>query len=344
MDTRILTAELAVDLARLPMRCIPREYPNAPGLLLEGPEDLREPHEIHPAFFGCLDWHSSVHGHWMLVRLLQQFDLPTDAEVRSLLDRQLTKENLLTEAAYFRQRPSFERMYGWAWFLKLVEELHRLKPQATSDRPHHPDWRDNLRPLEEIVVQAYLDFLPRQTYPIRVGTHGNTAFGLAFALDYARTVGNAQLETLICETALRYYLADPPAPVAFEPGGNDFFSPSLMEADLMRRVLPCRGRPQPRSGGTLPDFRDWFRAFLPDLSPFCTPAIVSDRSDGQLSHLDGLNLSRAWCLKSIGEALEDAELMDLAALHAEAGFAHIATGDYMGEHWLASFAVYLLTA
>ncbi|MFI5385217.1 MAG: DUF2891 domain-containing protein [Fimbriimonadales bacterium] len=330
MDGFPLTPEQAAQLAQLPMRCIQREYPNAPGLLLSGPEDLRPPREIHPAFYGCLDWHSAVHGHWMLIRLLKLFDLPDSERIRYFVGQQLTAENLQAEQEYFKKHRSFERTYGWAWLLKLCEELH--KPQATSHKPQFEEWRENLRPLEEVIVQGYLDFLPRQTYPIRVGTHGNTAFGLAFALDYARAVGNSELADLVCETALRYYLDDPPAPVAFEPGGNDFFSPNLMEADLMRRVLPHG------------DFADWFHRFLPDLSPFQTPAVVSDRSDGQLAHLDGLNLTRAWCLSGIAAALgDDTKLLKLAHMHAKAGLDHVATGDYMGEHWLASFAVYLLT-
>ncbi len=318
-----LSIDQAEALARLPMSCIQREYPNAPGLQLKGPEDLKTPRELHPAFYGCLDWHSAVHGHWMLIRLLKLFDLPAAPEIRRVLSEQLTSENLLVEAEYLRNRPSFERTYGWAWLLKLVEELHH------SGAPEAKDWRENLRPLEEAVVQGYLDFLPKQTYPIRVGTHGNTAFGLAFALDYACTVGSEPLDRLIRSRSLDYYLNDPPATVAFEPGGNDFFSPALMEADLMRRVLN-------------PDeFRVWFSGFMPDLSRFREPAIVTDRSDGQLAHLDGLNLTRAWCLKSLGSSLNDESLLEMARIHAKAGLDNVATGHYEGEHWLASFAVYL---
>lgn len=308
------------------MNSIHREYPNAPAYLLNGPEDLRLPHEVHPAFYGCLDWHSAVHGHWMLVRLLRSGQLESEAEVRKALNLSLTATNLRAEAAYFEARPWFERMYGWAWLLKLCQELREW------DDPDARRWAANISPLEEVTARLYLEFLPKQTYPIRVGTHGNTAFGLTFALDYAESVGNQELAGLIRMRAVDYFAEDRkrPGAVQFEPGGNDFFSPTLMEADLMRRV---------HGDG----FANWFREFLPDLSAFETPAIVSDRSDPQIAHLDGLNLSRAWCLKAIGQALGDPGILRLSEVHAEAGLAHVASGHYEGEHWLGSFAVYLLT-
>lgn len=306
------------------MDSIHREYPNAPAYLLNGPEDLRLPHEVHPAFYGCLDWHSAVHGHWMLVRLLRHFDLDRASDIRAALNLSLTAQNLQVEATYFEARPWFERMYGWAWLLKLCQELREW------DDPDARRWATNISPLEEVIAGLYLEFLPKQTYPIRVGTHGNTAFGLTFALYYAEAVDNTDLAAVIRARAIDYFAEDRKRPGAaqFEPGGNDFFSPTLMEADLMRRVLRD-------------EFAGWFREFLPDLSAFEAPAIVSDRSDPQIAHLDGLNLSRAWCLKAIGQALDDPRILGLAEVHAKAGLAHVASGHYEGEHWLGSFAVYL---
>jgi hypothetical protein len=293
---------------------------------------------LHPAFYGCFDWHSSVHGHWMLVRLLRLLpgwpDAPT---VRAALAQNLTQANLQTELAYLQapNRRSFERTYGWAWLLKLAEEL------TTWDDPQGQEWARSLQPLAAAFANLYIDFLPKQTYPVRVGTHPNTAFGIAFALDYARTLGNTTLESLLVERALHYFSNDQDAPARWEPNGNDFFSPSLIEADLMRRILT-------------PDrFVEWFGNFLPNISNaepanLLTPALVSDRTDPQIVHLDGLNLTRAWCMKGIASALptDDSRrpiLLESTDKHASASLLNIASGDYMGEHWLASFAVYLLT-
>ena len=334
-----LTTEQASHFARLALAGITREYPNAPGVVMNGPGDALAPRVLHPAFYGCFDWHSSVHSHWMLVRLLRLFPkLPEAGEIRSAVSNNLTAESILAEKAYLEQpnRRSFERTYGWAWLLKLAEELDGW------DDPDGSAWRANLQPLAEVFVQRYLDFLPRQTYPIRVGTHPNTAFGLAFALDYARTVGRGDLEELIIERSRHYFAIDENYPASWEPNGNDFFSPSLIEADLMRRVLPAA------------DFAEWLGCFLPDLSDgrpetLLQPAIVADRSDPQIVHLDGLNLSRAWCMNGIASALPKEDgvrslLHDAAARHAAESLPHVASGDYMGEHWLASFAVYLLSS
>jgi hypothetical protein len=316
----VLSLSDASRLARLPLECLRREYPHKLDHLLLDGSDVQPPRALHPAFYGCLDWHSAVHGHWMLARLLRRCDaLPEADAIRALFDETLTAENIAVEAAYFDGRASFERMYGWAWLLALAQEL---------DEP----WRSNLQPLVDTIIARYLEFLPKQTYPIRAGTHANTAFGLSFALDYARAVGHRVLEQLIVDRALAYYGGDVAAPAAWEPSGDDFLSPTLVEADLMRRVVP--------------DFAAWFARFLPTLPPsLSVPAVVSDRSDPKLAHLDGLNLSRAWCLRSISTALPDGtlrdELSNAAAAHARAGLAHVTTGDYMGEHWLASFAIYL---
>jgi len=326
----LATASIFADLA---LAGITREYPNAPGLVLNNPADLQAPRALHPAFYGCFDWHSAVHGHWMLARLLRFFpEMPQAAAIRSALAGDLSAANLRAEADYFAapNRRSFERTYGWAWLLKLAEELSSwADPDAAA-------WSQNLHPLVDVIVAGYLDFLPKQTYPIRVGTHPNTAFGLAFALDYARACKNPELESLLIQRSRDYFLGDADAPAAWEPGGNDFFSPSLLEADLLTRVLPPT------------EFADWFHRFLPELPPsLLIPPTVSDRSDLQLVHLDGLSLSRAWCMKRIASALPSSDpvrkaLAASAEQHTKEGLAHVASGHYGGEHWLASFAVYLL--
>ncbi len=315
----MLSLAQASELARLPLAHLRREYPHKLDHMLFGDADVQSPRALHPAFYGCLDWHSAVHGHWMLARLVRAFPELAEADaIRALFDETLTAENLAVEAAYFTGRPSFERMYGWAWLLELAR---------TIESP----WREHLSPLVDVIVAGYLDFLPKQTYPIRSGTHSNTAFGLVLALDYARDAGHRALEQSIAERALAYYGSDVAAPAAWEPGGDDFLSPSLVEADLMRRVVP--------------DFPAWLSRFLPELPPnLRAPAVISDRSDPKLAHLDGLNLSRAWCMRGIAAALPAGALRDdlvrAADDHARAGLAGIAGGDYMGTHWLASFAVY----
>jgi hypothetical protein len=333
-----MSREQASSFARLALKAVQKEYPTKPGDVLNGEADVRVPRAVHPAFYGSFDWHSSVHGHWMLARLLRRFpDLPERQEVRAALARHLSAENLRDEAAYLT-RPnsqSFERPYGWAWLLKLAEELHGW------DDPDAREWSRNLKPLADVIAARFRAFFPKQTYPIRSGVHPNTAFGLSFALDYARAVDDRPLRELVEERARTYFGADAGLPSAWEPDGADFFSPSLTEADLMRRVLPPA------------EFPAWLRRALPDLAKgepkaLLTPATVTDRSDPQLVHLDGLNLSRAWCMRSVASALprDDAARKVLAASadrHAEAGLRHVASGDYAGEHWLASFAVYLLS-
>jgi hypothetical protein len=335
-----LTPAQASHFASLALKCISREYPNKPEHVLNDDHDVQNPKALHPAFYGCYDWHSSVHGHWMLVRLLRMFpNLPEGAEVRKAIGANLREKNILAEVAYLKQknRQSFERTYGWAWLLKLAEELSL---SASSNDADARVWSRNLQPLVDVLVDSYLVFLPKQTYPIRTGVHPNTAFGLAFAFDYAKTIGNEKLATLIAERSRTYFAADVNYPGAWEPGGEDFFSPALMEADLMRRVM----KPA--------EFHRWFHRFLPQLAAgkpkaLLETAIVTDRSDPKLVHLDGLNLSRAWCMRSIAAALPPADparkaLANSARWHAGDALAHVASGDYAGEHWLASFAVYLL--
>ena len=333
-----LTESQASHFARLALKCVAREYPNKPEHVMNDERDVQSPRALHPAFYGCYDWHSSVHGHWMLVRLLRMFpNLPEAGEIRKAIGANLSEENILAEAAYLKQknRQSFERTYGWAWLLKLAEEL------SLSNDPDVKGWYRNLQPLAAALVDSYLAFLPKQTYPIRTGVHPNTAFGLAFAFDYAKTVGNEKLAALIAERSRAYFANDTNYPGAWEPGGEDFFSPALMEADLMRRVM----KPA--------EFRRWFDRFLPHLASgqpktLLHPATVTDRSDPKLVHLDGLNLSRAWCMRSVASALPPGDparrvLANAARLHASDALAHVASGDYAGEHWLASFAVYLLS-
>jgi hypothetical protein len=334
----MLTRDQASAYARLALKAVTTEYPNKPADVLNSKDDVKGPRAVHPAFYGSFDWHSSVHGHWMLVRLLRLFpDLPEKEQIRTVLNEHLTAKNLQTETDYFTQpnHASFERTYGWAWLLKLAEELHDW------DDADARQWSRNLQPLADGLVARYLAFLPKQNYPIRSGVHPNTAFGMAFALDYARATDNKALRERLEERSRAYYGADAGAPAAWEPDGADFFSPSLMEADLMRRVLPAA------------EFQAWLRRYLPGLAKgepgnLLKPATVTDRTDPYLVHLDGLNLSRAWCMRGVAAALPADDparkvLLEAASRHAEAGLAHVASGDYAGEHWLASFAVYLLS-
>ncbi len=337
-DELKLTPETASSFARITLACVHREYPNKPGHVMHDEDEVQGPRALHPSFYGCFDWHSAVHGHWMLARLLRMYPgLPeADAILKALVEN-LNLGNILAEAEYLGQekRKSFERTYGWAWLLKLAQEL------KCSDDPEVLQLSGNLEPLVQAVVKRYTDFLPRQTYPIRRGVHPNTAFGLAFALDYARAAGKTDLESLIVERSITYYLTDEACPGGWEPDGDDFFSPCLMEADLVRRILPHT------------EYGEWLGKFMPELingSPenLLSPATVSDRSDPKIVHLDGLNLSRAWCMLGIASALPGTDprraiLEEAACLHAQTALEHIESGNYEGEHWLASFAVYLLS-
>jgi len=310
--------------AALALACVQREFPYQPAHEVRADDDLRRPRELHPAFYGCYDWHSAVHGHWLLAHALKEMPAGSlAASIRKVLDIHFSAENLQAEADYLEEHPAFERPYGWAWVLKLAHELAGWDADADARR-----WLLDLRPLVEIIEARYLEWLPKQTYPVRAGVHTNTAFGLGFALDYARISGNAKLENLIVERSVGYYGGDRNYPAAWEPGGNDFLSPCLVEADLMRRVLP--------------DFERWFEAFLPEIPPsLLSPATVSDRNDGQLAHLDGLNLSRAWCFHNLASSLSKKELLVKAAQrHLDAALPNVTSGSYAGEHWLATFAAY----
>ena len=333
-----LTQQSASNFAQITLKCVQKEYPNSPGFVLNAPDDVQAPSKVHPSFYGCYDWHSSVHGHWMLARLLRLFpNLPEKDQIVRALNANLTLENVKTEAAYF-SRPgtqAFERTYGWAWTLKLAEEVQR------SRSPEAKQWFENLKPLSDTMARRYLDFLPKQTYAIRTGLHPNTAFGLAFALDYAKAVNDTALRELLVKRSTDYFGGDTDYPAKLEPNGSDFLSPTLVEADLMRRVL------------SPPAFAEWFHKYLPRLDNaeprnLLEIAVVTDRSDPQLGHLDGLNLSRAWCMLQVAAALPENDpwrrvLAEAGHTHATDALQHVATGHYEGEHWLASFAVYLLT-
>lgn len=332
-----LTLAGAAHLADLPLRCLHQEYPNKTGHTIESGRDAAlSPKQLHPSFYGCFDWHSSVHGHWMLVRLLKSYpSLPQRAEIRKRLAESFDAGHLKAEAAYFGQYKlarTYERTYGWAWLLKLDQEL------LTFDDVQARQWRANLQPLTQAVVQLWTAFLPKQTYPNRTGVHPNTAFGLVFALDWARATGDKTFEALIVQRARDYYLANTAAPATQEPDGTDFLSPSLEVCDLMRRVLA----PQP--------FAHWLTRYLtPEgLANVTKPPIVSDRTDYAIVHLDGLFLSRAWCLRGVARALpaSDSRRVNLARAARDlihTALPHVATGEYGGEHWLASFAVYALS-
>lgn len=328
-----LTSAGASHLAQLPLRCMQQAYPYKMGIVFADSSFIRPPATHHPAFYGCFDWHSSVHGHWMLVRLIKLFpDLPEAAEIRTKLSENLSAANIAMEVKLFEGlNKSFERTYGWAWLLHLQSEL------VSWNDPLGSKLSKNLEPLAELIAQSYKEYLPKMNYAIRVGEHSNLAFGLRLAYDYATQVGDIGLEDIIRSTAMRFYAEDRDCPISWEPGGADFLSPCLEEADLMWRILPPA------------EYRKWVRRFVPQLfkkSFRLEPGTVSDRTDGKLVHLDGLNLSRAWCLYGIAHHANSNEerLIDLAKAHLEAALPNVATGDYMGEHWLASFAVYALTS
>jgi hypothetical protein len=321
----VSNAEILDHFAKLALACVEREFPYQPAHVIRDAADVHRPRGLHPAFYGCYDWHSAVHGHWLLAHALKRNPGGLLAvPIRAALEKNLQDENLRTEAKYLAQHAGFERPYGWAWLLKLAGELEEW------DDIDARRWRAHMQPLVEIIEARYLEWLPKQTYPIRSGVHANTAFGLGFALDYAISAKKLKLKNLIVERSMGYYGKDRNYPAAWEPGGNDFLSPCLVEADLMRRVLP--------------DFRRWFEAFLPEIpASLLLPAAVSDRSDGQLAHLDGLNLSRAWCFYNLARAVPDnGVFLEAAAKHLAVSLEQVSSGRYAGEHWLATFAAYAL--
>ncbi|MFN2476694.1 MAG: DUF2891 domain-containing protein [Chthoniobacterales bacterium] len=331
-------APAAERFADLALACVGKEYPNKLSHNLNSDADVAPPRKLTPAFFGCYDWHSSVHGHWLLARLARKFpDAPFAAKAREALQKSLTAENLRQEAAYMRGegRASFERPYGLAWLLQLSSELREW------DDPAAREMVANLRPLEEATLEHLKTWLPKLSHPVRIGEHNQTAFALGLMLDYARANHDDALAKLLSDKARQFYGADKNAPLAYEPSGEDFLSPALGEADVMRRVLA-------------PDeFAAWLKTFLPQLptkagADWLPVAVSPDPSDPKLAHLDGLNLSRAWMLEGIlsGLPADDPRrpaLMGTADAHRRAGLAAVTGEHYEGGHWLGSFAVYLVS-
>lgn len=326
----------ASPFARVALENIVREYPNKPDHILTGSTDLREPRALHPSFYGSFDWHSSVHMHWLLARLLRCVpDLPEREQVHDVFDRHFAPENIAAETAYLQDpaRRTFERTYGWAWLLKLQAELHAL---AVTDGAASI-WRDNLQPLADAIVARYQEFLPLAQYPVRAGTHANSAFGLLLALDYAECVQHLALRRLIAGKANAWFGHDRRYPAAYEPAGDDFLSAGLVEAALMLRLVDgC-------------SYADWWELFCPaqkELGTWLLPVHVTDRSDPKLVHLEGVNLSRAWCWKTIRSQLDPvlgARVDAAIEAHLDASLPATLSGDYAATHWLASFALLALT-
>jgi hypothetical protein len=331
-----LDVDLASRFARVALGHVGREYPNGLVISLSGPGDLGSPRALHPIFFGSYDWHSCVHSHWLLARLLRSTpDVAEASAIRAHFDAAFTPENVAGELAYLARPTSggFERPYGWAWLLMLAAELGRV------ESPGARAWEVAIRPLADAFAARFQAFLPKADYPVRAGVHSNTAFALTLAHSYARAVRDDVLAVQIEAKALAWYSHDEDCQ-AWEPSGDDFLSPALIEAELMRNILPE------------PDFRAWFARFLPRAAlgeprTLFSPVRVSDRGDGKIAHLDGLNLSRAWCWRGIARAAGDARLQGVAEraadVHLAASLPHI-TGDYMGEHWLATFALLAVLA
>lgn len=333
-----LDAANAGKFASLALACVHREYPNKIAHVLNSGGDVKPPRELTPAFYGCFDWHSSVHGHWLLARVARTYpDAPFAKQAEEALALSLTPENLKREATYINGegRASFERPYGLAWLLQLATELREW------DSPQAKAWSASMRPLEDAAVQRLQTWLGKLSYPVRSGEHSNTAFGLGLALDFARASGKHEFAGVIKTRIRDFYLKDRACPLNYEPSGEDFLSPCLAEADAVRRVLPKQ------------EFAAWLAEFLPQIArdgsaQWLRPAISADPSDGKLAHLDGLNLSRAWMLKGVASALppKDERIASLCAVsadHTRDGLRAVTGAHYEGGHWLGSFAVYLLT-
>lgn len=337
VESRMLSAERAGAFARLALAHVSREYPNKLDHVLASDGDVQAPRALHPVFFGSFDWHSCVHGYWLLATVRRRFPALAECDaITEMFDERLTTSNVGTEAAYVADpvHAGFERPYGWAWLLMLVAELRR----DTSDAGQR--WSAALAPLVDVVVERFRSFLPRATYPVRAGTHFNTAFALRLAMEYAAECGDADLLALCRAKAVTWYSDDAECQ-GWEPSGDDFLSPALIEAECMRVALPA------------PLFDRWLTRFLPYLSAhepatLFVPAVVSDRADGKIAHLDGLNLSRAWCWREVAGSFaandpRRAIALEAAELHLVASLPYVA-GEYAGEHWLATFAVMALTA
>lgn len=317
-------------LYRFAYECIDQEYPNKLNQVLGDESYLAPPQELHPAFYGCFDWHSSVHGHWTLVTILSQFpDFEHRDVIIAKLQKNITKANIEKEVAYFddKHNKNYERTYGWAWLLKLDEALREW------DADEATELQKNLSPLVTLVSEKFNDFLDKLIYPIRIGEHTNIAFGLSFAYDWAKKY-DSKLAEKIENKAREYYMQDCDCPLTWEPGGFDFLSPCLQEASIMQKILSEK------------EYRKWLKTFLPKFEKnpekILEVAVVTDRSDGKLAHLDGLNFSRAWCLYELGYALNNQKMIDFGDMHFNYSYEKMDSGEYAGAHWLASFAVYAL--
>jgi hypothetical protein len=338
--TTTLTPAAAARFAALALKCLHQEYPNHISHTLASAADVKPPHELTPAFYGCFDWHSDVHGHWLLVRLLRLFpQAPFAAQARAAVGESLTPAHIATETSYLRGagRASFERPYGLAWLLRLAAELREW------DEPDARRWSATLAPLETEAAARLESWLPRLHYPIRIGEHDQTAFSFGLMWDWATITHDAHMRELLGDAARRFYLADRNCPLAYEPSGEDFLSPCLAEADFVRRVLAP------------PAFAHWLTGFLPQIprtagkagsTPWLLPGVVTDRADPKLAHIDGLNLSRAWMLEGIAAGLPPqdprrAALAAAAASHAGASLPAVTGEHYEGGHWLGTYAVYL---
>ena len=333
-----LKSELQLDekkaeyLYHFAFECIDQEYPNKLNGVLGDDSYLSPPRVLHPAFYGCFDWHSSVHGHWTLVTILREFpDFKYRDEILTKLNKNITRENIEKEMEYFNDKHNkdYERTYGWAWLFKLDEVLR------DSDFPESKILHENLSPLVELLSAKFIEFLDKLNYPIRVGEHNNIAFGMSFAYDFAKKY-DVKLAAKLEKKARQYFLNDCDCPLTWEPGGFDFLSPCLQEASLMQKVLSEK------------EFKKWLKDFMPGFeknpAKFLEPAIVSDRSDGKLAHLDGLNFSRAWCLFEMGHALNNQKMIDLGIEHFNYSYEKMDSGEYAGAHWLASFSLVALKA
>ena len=331
------TDEIATKLAEKPLHCIAQEYPNKTAHIINNAtEATLTPSQLHPAFYGCFDWHSSVHGHWMLLKILKaKPDLAASSEIFKILDISFQKDKLKQEAAYFTKyevAKNFERTYGWAWLLKLDEEL------ATWDNPKAKIWHQNMKPLTDEILRLWKDYLPKQTYPNRTGVHPNTAFAMSFALDWARATDDKIFEKELIERSKYFFLKDEKTPAYLEPDGSDFFSPSLEIADLMRRILPQQ------------EFVKWLDKFYDkrSIENISKIPVISDINDFQTVHLVGLSFTKAWCMNGIADSLPKvhplrSKFKTVANKFLENSLPLVFAGNYGGDHWLASFAVYALS-
>jgi len=332
----VLDSASAGRFAALALQCLHQEYPNKISHTMNGDADARAPRELTPAFYGCFDWHSAVHGHWLLARLVRLYpDAAFARTAREELARSFTPQNIAAEAAYLERadRASFERPYGLAWLLRLCAELREWND------PDAKQWAATLQPLEAAAVKRLKTWLPKLQYPIRIGEHSQTAFSFGLVWDWAEVAGDREMRALLESAARRFYSNDRSCPLAYEPSGEDFLSPCLAEADFMRRVLDRRA------------FTEWLGAFLPGIpsdagKTWLSPGIVTDRSDPKLAHIDGLNLSRAWMLEGIARGMSPSDrrvtpLLAAASRHRDAALPAVTGEHYEGGHWLGTFAVYL---